>query len=271
MKKKKAVTGVVVGAVVAQLAAVFGQIMSNESDHGGSGSPTVWIIAAIVVFGIVVTVVVLVTSSPVKHVFMGIALLVAGVIAGVVLLVARGDGPQPDSAAALPAVVAIVALVAVLVLAGVVALFATSNKLSALALPDYLPAVEASSDPAFGARSGQLGGTTLLKRRVLGIRVPVYGKSFDKRGGGSVWLAEEAIAFKPAQASNPVAIPYGLIHAISVQDVDGRPWLRVVWGRPELPMETTIQVSGKPQEAGLWAQEISRRAASWMAKVKASR
>ena len=88
--------------------------------------------------------------------------------------------------------------------------------------------------------------------------MPVYGRGYDKRTGGSVWLADEAIAFLPSLSRTPIVIPYALIHALNRKEIDGKPWLSVVWGRPELPMETTIQITGKPQETDLWAQEISR-------------
>jgi hypothetical protein len=286
LKKKKAVTGVVIGLVVAQLAAVIAQIASKETDHGGADSPLPWVIIALV--GVLVAIAVLVvvrkkrsagasvltSSSPEASpvgVFVGVGLLTAGVFAGMVVFMALGGPPPGISTPFYLAVAAVAALLVVLIFAGVMRVFVTGTKLSALALPDSPPPVEVSTDPVFGRRSGQLGGTSLLNRRVLGVRVPVYGKGFEKRGGGNIWLANEAIAFTPALSRTPAVIPYALIHAINRREVDGKPWLQVVWGRPELPMETTIQISGKRQETDLWAQEISRRTTAWKAKTKASR
>jgi len=286
LKVKNAGAGVVIGLVVAQLAGVLVQTMNSEPGRGGGGSPLIWVVVALmgVLAAVAIMVVVMkkrsagaaaVVSSAqpgtAVGVLVGMALLVAGAIAGLVVFFAVGKDSAEFSSPPFLIIASVIGLVVVLLFFGVVLLFVTGTKLSVLALPDHFPRVETSADPVFGKRRGSFGGTWLLKRRVMGIRVPVYGRGYDKRTGGSVWLADEAIAFLPSLSRTPIVIPYALIHALNRKETDGKPWLSVVWGRPELPMETTIQITGKPQETDLWAQEISRRAAAWKAKAKASR
>jgi hypothetical protein len=46
--------------------------------------------------------------------------------------------------------------------------------------------------------------------------------------------------------------------------------MSIIWGRPDMPMVTTIQVTQSRAENEAWAQEITQRASAWKEKMAAA-
>ncbi|OGK09633.1 MAG: hypothetical protein A2Y63_03025 [Candidatus Riflebacteria bacterium RBG_13_59_9] len=201
-----------------------------------------------------------------------LGLLAAGV-AGTVLavfLTPKGSIPMPVSVG--PYIgLALLLLVGVFVLK----LYTVGMRFSSYALPDDLPAPGPPTDQRF-SRGGYYDGTKLLKQRVWGMPVPVMGRGYFIRGSGKAWLADEVLAFHLYLTRNPLVIPYGIIHSVSTKNlilVKNRlpgPGMSIVWGRPDTPMVTTIQVTRSRAENEIWAQEIVRRARVWKEKLDAA-
>jgi hypothetical protein len=140
------------------------------------------------------------------------------------------------------------------------------------ALPNNLPTAVRATEPRFDA-GGYWHGTCLANEKVWSFPVPVLGRGYWNKGSGRATLGTEVLAFLLKPRRNPLMIPYALIHMVSPVLTYGnrKPVLQIVWGRPDMPMVTTIQVTRSRADNEVWAQEISRRSAEWKAKTKASR
>jgi hypothetical protein len=178
-----------------------------------------------------------------------------------------------------------------------------SGKLSAYALPDRVPVWDGSELPAWHASCMYAGTIFVAARAWLFWALSVRGRGFEKRGKGTLWLANEALFFKRKGRKTPIAIPLALIHEVQstpgttseahrwislshgianpamlplffvfsllpqprVRPRKGAPsnFVRIVWGRKELPVVSEFQVSKEVEVTKAWAQEIGRRAKAW--------
>lgn len=103
-----------------------------------------------------------------------------------------------------------------------------SRKLSAYALPDRVPVWDGNELPSWHA-SCMYAGTLFVTARAWPFRVlSARGHSFEKRGKGA--------------PSN---------------------FIRIVWGRRDLPIVSEFQVSKEVEVTEAWAKEIGRRAKTW--------
>lgn len=276
-KKKSAAIWAIIAALIAQGPAI-GKAFERYDGDGGD-SPIAWI--GIIVFALLVITAIVVlarrrSQSPgfsttpwVVPLLLG--LLIAGVAASVLMVFASSDGSVDMTASFVPY---IVLAIMILVLIFVVKIFTVASRSSAYALPDVLPVAGPPTDPHF-VHGGYWDGTRMLNQRVWGIPVPVTGRGYFIQGQGKAWLASEVLAFHLYLTRNPLVIPYGIIHSINTKKLILRknhfpgPGLSIIWGRPDMPMVTTIQVTQNKAENELWAQEIMRRAGVWKEKMAA--
>jgi len=178
-----------------------------------------------------------------------------------------------------------------------------SSKLSTYALPDRVPVWDGNELPVWHASCMYAGTQFVNARIWRFPMLPVRGRSFEKRGKGMLWLTYEALFFLRKGQKTPIAIPFALIHEVqaapgtmteahrwialshgaanpamlplflvfsllpqgSVKPRKGaRPnFIRIIWGRRELPVVSEFQVSKEVEATEVWAQEIGRRAKSW--------
>ncbi len=293
-KKQQSKAGIVVGAITAvsaQLVAVIahhgeatlGMLNTFGDGHaGGRGMAGVMAVSvAIVVLAIVVAAVLLrkskaaSASSPPVHIPWVVALIIGMLILGVVGItmgLVIGSQASAESSDIAWLAVGLAVMLLVVVLAFKLVIVGTSS--SAYTLPDVLPAAGPPTDPHF-VRGGYWDGTRMLNQRVCGIPVPVMGRGYFIQGHGKAWLADEVLAFHLYLTRKPLVIPYGIIHAVSTKKLILRknhfpgPGMSIIWGRPDMPMVTTIQVTQNKAENELWAQEIMRRAGVWKEKMAA--
>jgi hypothetical protein len=268
----------ILGAVMAQAGGILPGIFNDK--HGDGSFP--WIIFA-AVFAAMGGVIAAVSPKKGKQsaaaatrqmpwVLVMLAVMLAVGVAGTIVGIFAAPKPGENSA---PVMVPVIGLF-VLVLAAVLVfkLILTGTRSSAYALPDILPAAGPPTDPHF-VRGGYWDGTKLLNKRVWGIPVPVTGRGYFIQGQGKAWLADEVLAFHLYLTRNPLVIPYGIIHGVETKKLILRknhfpgPGMSIIWGRPDLPMVTTIQVTQNKAENELWAQEIMRRAGEWKDKMAA--
>jgi len=169
-------------------------------------------------------------------------------------------------------------IMAAILLPFMVALFVAIRKgakLSAFALPDFLPEEQPPDNPAFGKVRGYYAGSSFVNERFLFFgRLPVIGKGYHVKGNGEVWLSHECVMIRRYLTRKPLVIPFGLIRKVDVgfggfggKRIPG-PIIRVTWGREELPMVSGVQVSLKRSTTDVWAAEISHRARVWQAKLQ---
>ena len=177
-----------------------------------------------------------------------------------------------------------------------------SRKLSTYALPNHVPVWEGNELPAWHA-SCMYAGTQFVNARIWRFHLPVRGRGFEKRGKGILWLTNEVLFFMRKGRKKPIAIPLALIHEVQaapgttseahrwialshaatnpatlplilvfsllpqprVKPRKGAPsnFIRIVWGRRELPVVSEFQVSREVKATEAWAKEIGRRAAAW--------
>lgn len=178
-----------------------------------------------------------------------------------------------------------------------------SSKLSAYALPDRIPVWDGSELPAWHASCMYAGTLFVAARAWPFWVLSVRGRGFEKRGKGMLWLANEVLFFLRKGQKTPIAIPFALIHELqaapgtaneahrwislshgivnpamlplflvfslipqrSVKPRKGAlpNFIRIVWGRRELPIVSEFQVSKEVETTEAWAQEIGRRAKAW--------
>ena len=269
----------ILGAVMAQMGSVLPQMFDGKHDDGS----TPWIIVASV-FAAVGAIIAGVSGKNNKQAAPGRNASVPWVVALIMVMVVLGIGGTIVAIAAAPSsggdsasiAVPIIGMIVMLLVAVMVfKIFITGTRTSAYALPDVLPAAGPPTDPQF-VRGGYWDGTKLLNQRVWGIPVPVTGRGYFIQGQGKVWLADEVLAFHLYMTRNPLVIPYGIIHSINTKKLILRknhfpgPGMSIIWGRPDMPMVTTIQVTQNKAENELWAQEIMRRAVEWKDKLAAT-
>jgi hypothetical protein len=277
-KNRSAAIWAVIATIFAQIPFLGGWV---EKTSHSPDAPIIWITVGMTAV-IVALAVILITR---KHapsasgsagtpwvVPLLVGLLVAGVAgtAVAVFTLQKEDIPTPVNF--LPYVVlAIMILVFIFVLK----IITVASRSSSYALPDVLPEAGPPTDARF-SRGGYYDGTKMLNQRVWGIPVPVTGRGYFIRGQGKAWLANEVLAFHLYLTRKPLVIPYGIIHAVSTKNlilVKNRlpgPGMSIIWGRPDMPMVTTIQVTQNKAENEAWAQEIMYRAGAWKDKMAAA-
>ncbi len=276
-KNRSAAIWAILATIFAQMPFLGGWI---EKTSKSPDAPVIWIsVGAVAV--IVALAVILITrkstdasagrAKPPWVVVMLLGLLIAGV-AGTVLAVFLT--PKESIPAPVNYVPYVVMAILTVVFIFVFKLFTVASRSSVYALPDVLPAAGPPTDPRF-SRGGYYDGTKLLNQRVWGIPVPVTGRGYFIRGQGKAWLADEVLAFHLYLTRKPMVIPYGIIHGVKTKNlilVKNRlpgPGMSIIWGRPDMPMVTTIQVTQNNSENEAWAQEIMRRAGAWKDKMAA--
>lgn len=277
-KNRKSSIWAVIAAIFAQMPFLGDWI---ERTSKSSDAPIIWISVGSAVV-IIVLAVVLITrrrsqapgrNASVPWVVVLIMVMVVLGIGGTIVAIAAAPSSGGDSASIAVPIIGMIVMLFVAVL--VFRIFIVGTRSSAYALPDVLPAAGPPTDPHF-VRGGYWDGTKLLNKRVWGIPVPVTGRGYFIQGQGKAWLADEVLAFHLYLTRNPLVIPYGIIHSINTKKLILRknhfpgPGMSIIWGRPELPMVTTIQVTQNKAENELWAQEIMRRAGVWKDKMAAT-
>jgi len=152
-----------------------------------------------------------------------------------------------------------------------------SARICRFALPDYLPPEEQPDSDDFGKTRAYYAGSFIFKVRVIGLPVAVFGRGFGGRGSGVAWLASEALVFRRYLIRKAVIIPYGIIHRVEVKPsgffggkLITRRYLRIVWGRKELPVVSAVSIAGGSKKVQLWAEEIILRADAWKKKLEQS-
>lgn|GEM_PF-1963374 len=178
-----------------------------------------------------------------------------------------------------------------------------SSKLSAYALPDRVPVWDGNELPIWHASCMYAGTLFVTARAWPFWVLSVRGRGFGKRGKGTLWLANEALFFLRKGRKTPLAIPFALIHEVQavpgttneahrwislshgianpamlplflvfslipqgrVKPRKGAPpnFIRIGWGRRELPIVSEFQVSKDVEATEAWAEEIGRRARAW--------
>jgi hypothetical protein len=274
-RKRRVAVAVAISAFLSQIPAFTGWIFDG---HKGSGGAIVGIAIMVAIFAAVAGVMFAggkrhtnrIASVPwVVPLILGMMVLgVGGVLFGIYSTPRSGQ----NTADIIMPFVALGVMLVVFIF--VLKLIITGSRKSGYALPDVLPEAGPPTDPRF-VRKGYYDGTKLLNQRVWGMPVPVTGRGYFIRGQGKAWLADEVLAFHLYLTRKPLVIPYGIIHGVSTKDrmlVKNRlpgPGLNIVWGRPDMPMVTTIQVTQNRAENEAWAQEIMQRAAAWKEKMAA--
>ena len=175
-----------------------------------------------------------------------------------------------------------------------------SSRLSAIALPDRVPDWDGNELPNWHAACMYAGTIFVTAHAWPFRTLSVRGRSFEKRGKGKLWLTNEALFFLRNNHKVPIAIPFALIHEVQaapgitseahrwialshaatnpatlplilvfsllpqprVKPRKGAPsnFVRIIWGRKELPIVSEFQVSKEVGATEAWAQEIGRRA-----------
>lgn len=149
-------------------------------------------------------------------------------------------------------------------------------RISKLALPDNFPPASPPNNPLYGKTSAHYWGSFIGGRKFLALPIAVFGKGFTTKGMGKIWLAHESLIFQPFLIRRPVNIPYALIQSVQIRRRGMfygkgilQPFMVIIWGREELPIESAFAIRGRIETLKEWAKEILYRAKEWKKKVNA--